>query len=81
MHALLGITRFAGDNTIRNRFRRFRMGDVHRLLVPLAESLMARLPVRQDSYTPGLLSFVGESCGWQEGSRKGHNPRKRYVSK
>src|SRR6059058_1949277 len=37
LHALLGISRFPIDDTIRNLFRRFGMGDVHRLFDPLAE--------------------------------------------
>ena len=51
LHALLGITRFPTDDTICNLFRRFRMGDVHRLFDPLAEWMMERLPLRQDGYT------------------------------
>jgi hypothetical protein len=52
------------------------MGDVHRLFDPLAEWLMERLPLRQDGYTLDLDSTVFERYGQQEGSLKGHNPRK-----
>jgi hypothetical protein len=76
LHALLGIARFPSDDTMRNLFRRFRMGDVHRLFDPLAEWLMERLPLRQDGYTLDLDSTVFERYGQQEGSLKGHNPRK-----
>ena len=76
LHALLGIARFPTDDTMRNLFRRFRMGDVHRLFDPLAEWMMERLPVRQDGYTLDLDSTVFERYGEQEGSLKGHNPRK-----
>ena len=37
LHALLGMTRFPTDDTIRNLFRRFGMGQVQRLFEPLAE--------------------------------------------
>src|SRR6186997_2667987 len=40
LHALLGMTRFPTDDTIRNLFRRFGMGQVQRLFEPLAESQM-----------------------------------------
>jgi hypothetical protein len=76
LHALLGIGRFPSDDTIRNLFREFRMGDVQRLYEPLTEWQMERLPLRQDGYTLDLDSTVFERYGQQEGSLKGHNPRK-----
>ena len=76
LHALLGMNRFPTDDTIRNLFRQFRMGDVQRLYEPLTEWQMARLPLRPDGYTLDLDSTVFERYGRQEGSLKGHNPRK-----
>ena len=76
LHALLGIQRFPTDDTIRNLFRRFQMGDVHRLFDPLSEWMMERLPVRTEGYTLDLDSTVFQRYGRQEGSLKGHNPRK-----
>jgi hypothetical protein len=76
LHALLGIQRFPIDDTIRNLFRQFGMGQVQRLYEPLTEWQMARLPVRPDGYTLDLDSTVFERYGKQEGSLKGHNPRK-----
>ena len=76
LHALLGIQRFPTDDTIRNLFRRFSMGDVHRLFDPLAEWMMERLLVRAEGYTLDLDSTVFERYGQQEGSLKGHNPSK-----
>jgi len=76
LHALLGISRFPVDDTIRNLFRRFGMGDVHRLFDPLAEWQMERLPVRSEGYSLDLDSTVFERYGQQQGSLKGHNPRK-----
>ncbi len=76
LHALLGMDRFPTDDTIRNLFRRFGMGQVQRLFEPLAEWQMQRLPQRPEGYTLDLDSTVLERYGKQEGSLKGHNPRK-----
>jgi DNA-directed RNA polymerase subunit N (RpoN/RPB10) len=76
LHALLGMQRFPTDDTIRNLFRAFGMGQVQRLYEPLAEWQMERLPQRADGYTLDLDSTVFERYGQQEGSLKGHNPRK-----
>jgi hypothetical protein len=76
LHALLGLDRFPTDDTIRNLFRRFGMGEVQRLFEPLAEWQMQRLPRRSEGYTLDLDSTVFERYGQQEGSLKGHNPRK-----
>ena len=76
LHVLLGMQRFPTDDTIRNLFRAFGMGQVQRLYEPLAEWQMERLPLRADGYTLDLDSTVLERYGKQEGSLKGHNPRK-----
>ena len=76
LHALLGISRFPTDDTIRNLFRRFGMGEVHQLYAPLAQWQMQRLPARAEGYSLDLDSTVFERYGQQEGSLKGHNPRK-----
>jgi hypothetical protein len=76
LHALLGLERFPTDDTIRNLFRKFGMGHVQRLFEPLAEWQMERLPQRGEGYTLDLDSTVFERYGKQEGSLKGHNPRK-----
>ena len=76
LHALLGMKRFPVDDTIRNLFRGFGMGHVQRLYEPLAEWQMQRLPLRAEGYTLDLDSTVLERYGKQEGSLKGHNPRK-----
>jgi Transposase DDE domain group 1 len=76
LHTLLGMDRFPTDDTIRNLFRAFGMGQVQRFYEPMAEWLMQRLPSRQDGYALDLDSTVFERYGKQEGSLKGHNPRK-----
>jgi len=76
LHALLGMKRFPVDDTIRNLFRKFTMGHVQRFYEPLTEWQMQRLPLRHEGYTLDLDSTVFERYGKQEGSLKGHNPRK-----
>jgi hypothetical protein len=76
LHALLGMKRFPIDDTIRNLFRQFGMGQAQRLYEPLTEWQMERLPLRAEGYTLDLDSTVFERYGKQEGSLKGHNPRK-----
>jgi hypothetical protein len=76
LHALLGIERFPTDDTIRNLSRKFTMGNVQRLFEPLTEWQMERLPARREGYSLALDSTVFERYGRQEGSLKGHNPRK-----
>jgi len=76
LHALLGVKRFPSDDTIRNLFRQFTMGNVERLFAPLFEWQMERLPVRADGYSLDLDSTVFERNGRQEGVLKGYNPHK-----
>src|SRR6516165_4818093 len=68
LHALLGLERFPTDDTIRNLFRRFTMGQVQRLFEPLAEWQMERLPRHSQGYTLDLDSTVFERYGKQQGS-------------
>ncbi len=56
LHALLGLSRFPTNDAIRNLFRRFGMGHVHRLFDPLAEWQMGRLPTRSKCYSLELDS-------------------------
>src|SRR5579863_8954225 len=72
LHALLGMNRFPTDDTIRNLFRQFGMGQVQRLFEPLTE--WQRLPRRPEGYTLDLDSTVFERYGQQEGSLKRSQP-------
>lgn len=76
LHALLGLRRFPTDETICNLFRQFGMGQVQRFFEPLAQWQMQRLPQRPEGYTLDMDSTVFERYGKQEGSLKGHNPRR-----
>jgi len=76
LHAVLGISRFPTDDTIRNLFKLFTMGNVYRLFSPVWEWLINRLPEMASGYSLDLDSTVFERYGKQEGARKGYNPRK-----
>ena len=80
LHALLGLERFPTDDTIRNLFGAFGMGQVQRLYEPLAEWQMQRLPQRAEGYTLDLDSTVFERYGQQEGSLKPRLARMVNVS-
>lgn len=76
LHAMVGWKRFPCDDTIRNFFRRFGMGEVQRFFPPLWEWLLSRLPSRPDGYTLDLDSTIFVRYGKQEGVKKGYNPQK-----
>src|SRR5450755_3429842 len=74
LHELLGIDRFPSDDTIRNLFLRFGIGEVQRFFEPMTEWMMERLPQRTEGYSLDLDSTVFERHGQQEGALKGYNP-------
>jgi hypothetical protein len=77
LHGLMGLDRFPSDDTIRNLFLRFGMGEVQRFFEPLTEWMMERLPQRAEGYSLDLDSTVFERHGQQqEGALKGYNPRR-----
>ena len=77
LHNLLGIKRFPSDDTIRNLFLRFGMGEVQRFFEPLTEWMMERVPARAEGHSLDLDSTVFERHGeQQEGATKGYNPRR-----
>ena len=75
LHEMLGMPRFPSDDTIRNLFLRFSMGDVVRFFEPMTEWMMERLPVRTEGHSLDLDSTVFQRHGQQqEGAAKGYNP-------
>lgn len=74
LHGLLGIKRFPSDDTIRNLFLRFGMGEVVRFFEPMTEWMMERLPMPAEGYSLDLDSTVFQRHGEQEGAAKGYNP-------
>jgi len=77
LQGLLGIDRFPSDDTIRNLFLRFGMGEVQRFFEPMTEWMMERIPARAEGHSLDLDSTVFERHGQQqEGAMKGYNPRR-----
>jgi len=76
LHTIVGISRFPTDDTIRNLFKHFTMGNVYRFFSPIWGWLITRLPEMASGHSLDLDSTVFERYGRQEGAKKGYNPRK-----
>jgi Transposase DDE domain group 1 len=76
LHALLGMRRFPGDDTVRNLFKRFGQGQCQRFFSGLWSWQLERLPECASGYSLDLDSTVFERYGHQQGALRGPNPRK-----
>jgi hypothetical protein len=76
LQALLGISRFPIDDTVRNLFRRFGQGQCQRFFSGLWTWQFERLPECPAGYSLDLDSTVFERYGHQQGALRGPNPRK-----
>jgi len=76
LHALLGISRFPIDDTVRNLFKRFGQGQCQRFFSGLWSWQLERLPECAAGYSLDLDSTVFERYGHQQGALRGPNPRK-----
>lgn len=76
LHALLGISRFPIDDTVRNLFKRFGQGQGQRFVSGLWHWQFERLPECSSGYSLDLDSTVFERYGHQQGALRGPNPRK-----
>jgi hypothetical protein len=75
LHALLGIERFPGTDTVRNLFRRFGQGHIEGFWRPLWKWLLElSWPVPPDGFSLDLDSTVFQRSGNQEGAKRGYNP-------
>jgi len=77
LHALLGILRFPGTDTVRNFFLRFTQGHIQAFWRPLWRWLLTLLACPKDGFHLDLDSTVFCREGQQEGARKGYNPRRK----
>jgi hypothetical protein len=77
LHALLGIKRFPGDDTLRDFFHRFGAAHLNAFFDALGRWQMQRLPPCAEGYTLDLDSTVFERYGRQEGALPGYNPNRR----
>jgi len=76
LQALLGMSRFPGDDTIRNLFKRFGQGPCQRFFSGLWSWQLERLPECSSGYSLDLDSTVFERYGRQQGALRGPNPPK-----
>jgi hypothetical protein len=76
LHALLGMDRFPGDDTIRNFFLRFSQANVEAFWRPLWKWSLGKLTVRSEGFHLDLDSTVLQRSGRQEGAAKGYNPNR-----
>jgi hypothetical protein len=77
LHALLGVERFPGDDTIRNFFLRFSQAHIEAFWRPRWRWLLRLLACPKAGFSLDLDSTVFCREGKQEGARKGFNPRRR----
>src|ERR1700686_1333180 len=71
LHAVLGISGFPVDDTIRNVFKRFGQGQCQRFFSGLWSWQRERLPGCSAGYSLDLDSTVFERCGRQQGALRG----------
>jgi hypothetical protein len=76
LHALIGISRFPIDDTVRNLFKRFGQGQCQHFFSGLWNWQLERLPECSSGYSLDLDSTVFERYGHQQGALRGPNPRK-----
>ena len=74
LHAMLGIDRFPGDDTIRNFFLRFSQAHVEAFWRPMWKWSLEKLAPCSEGFHLDLDSTVLQRSGQQEGAVKGYNP-------
>ena len=77
LHAMLGIPRFPGTDTIRNLFLRFTQGAIEAFWRPLWRWLLPLFSVPVDGFSLDLDSTIFQRSGQQEGAAKGYNSQRR----
>jgi hypothetical protein len=77
LHALLGMERFPGDDTIRNFFGLFSQAHIEAFWRPLWRWLLGLLACPKAGFSLDLDSTVFCREGSQEGAAKGYNPRRK----
>ena len=77
LHALLGMDRFPGDDTIRNFFLRFSQSHVQAFYRPLWKWTLEQVNMPARGFHLDLDSTVLQRSGKQEGAVKGYNPLRR----
>lgn len=76
LHAMLGIARFPGTDTVRNFFGRFTQGAVEAFWRPLWRWLLPHFVAPAEGFSLDLDSTIFQRSGHQQGAAKGYNPQR-----
>ena len=76
LHALLGLPRWPGADTVRALFHRFTQGTIPRFWRPLWVWLLGMISAPAAGFSLDLDSTVFQRAGHQQGAAKGYNPRR-----
>lgn len=76
LHAMLGIPRFPGTDTIRNFFSRFSQSAIESFWRPLWRWLLPHFAAPQQGFSLDLDSTIFQRSGRQQGAAKGYNPQR-----
>jgi len=76
LHAMLGISRFPGTDTIRNLFGRFTQGKIQAFWRPLWIWIVSMFSAPPEGFSLDLDSTIFQRSGHQEGAAKGYNPHR-----
>ena len=76
LHALLGLERWPGADTVRGFFHRFSQATIQSFWRPLWRWLLGLVRCPAEGFSLDLDSTVFQRAGHQEGAAKGYNPRR-----
>lgn len=76
LHALLGLARWPGADTVRSLFHRFTQPSIQSFWRPLWVWLLGLLRGPKEGFSLDLDSTVFQRSGTQQGAAKGYNPRR-----
>jgi hypothetical protein len=76
LHALLGLARWPGADTVRSLFHRFTQPSIQSFWRPLWAWLLGLLRAPKEGFSLDLDSTVFQRSGGQQGAAKGYNPRR-----
>jgi len=76
LHAMLGIARFPGTDTVRNFFARFTQGRVEAFWRPLWRWVLPLFAAPPEGFSLDLDSTIFQRSGSQQGAAKGYNPQR-----
>ncbi len=76
LHAMLGIARFPGTDTVRNFFARFTQSRVEAFWRPLWRWLLPHFQAPREGFSLDLDSTIFQRSGSQQGAARGYNPQR-----